>query len=853
MLQMKVELYKHNQKIYDQVVDYLNSNTDKPYKRVGIVQDTGLGKTYIVMKLIEEYFIGLNVLYVAPTNALLHNISKYDEWKNDDRITMATYSSLNKIDDLYDVIILDEFHRAGAKVWNEYVIDKINNIAITIGLTATPIRYLDNRKDMRYLFDKVIEGLTLEDAVEQGIVKPFEKYVTSYFMNILNEKDKEMINEISKTPKGKIIEENMSIEKIIKNNCHDYSKRKWIIFFSRIKDMNKFDNNICNWFDINKDQIVQVSSKQSTDKNNIFLDEFKNNDYIRVIKCCNMFNEGIHISGVTGIVFLRKTISPIVYKQQLGRIVNVGEELNPIVFDLVGNIHSVSDTLNGKYNNISIENKDYENHYYVSDMIKKIFLNVYDYTIEVDKVLTSMYPRQYLWTKEEDDIILSSNSNGEAFDKLLKLGYNRTKNAISHRKRDLTGIGYIIHNKWSKEEDDIILSSNSNGEAFDKLLKLGYSRTNAAIGARKYNLTGRRYSVCNRWSKEEDDIILSSNSSEEAFGKLSELGYSRSNDAIGYRKHRLTGKGYSVSNEWTKEEDDIILSSNSTNEAFDKLSKLGYNRTKSAIDYRKRRLTGRGYSIPKKWTKEEDDIILSSNSTNEAFDKLSKMGYSRSNHAIGTRKHRLTGRRYNTYNKWSKEEDDIILSSNSTNEAFDKLSKMGYSRSNDDIAYRKRRLTGRGYSIPKKWTKEEDDIILSSNSISEAFDKLSELGHDRTKNAISTRKYKLTGTGYAMYCTWSKEEDDIILSSNSTNEAFDKLSKMGYFRTNGAIGARKYNLTGIGYIIHNKWSKEEDDIILSSNSTSEAFDKLSKMGYFRTNNAIIQRRSLLNKSNVKNN
>ena len=68
---------------------------------------------------------------------------------------------------------------------------------------------------------------------------------------------------------------------------------------------------------------------------------------------------------------------------------------------------------------------------------------------------------------------------------------------------------------------------------------------------------------------------------------------------------------------------------------------------------------------------------------------------------------------------------------------------------------------------------------------------MSKLGHDRTKNAISARKYKLTGTGYAMYCTWSKEEDDIILSSNSTNEAFDKLSKMGYFRTNNAINQRR--------------------------------------------------------------
>ena len=343
------------------------------------------------MKLIEEYFIGLNVLYVAPTNALLHNISKYDEWENDDRITMTTYSSLNKIYDSYDVIILDEFHRAGAKVWNEYVVGKINNIPITIALTATPtISHLYNRKDMRYLFDKVIEGLTLEDAVEQGVVKPFEKYVTSYFINILNEKDKERINEISKTPKGKIIEENMSIEKIIKNNCHDYSKRKWIIFFSRVDDMNKFDDNICDWFDINKDQIVQISFKQNTDENNIFLDEFRNNDHIRVIKCCNMFNEGIHISGVTGIVFLRKTISPIIYKQQLGRVVNVGEETNPIVFDLVGNIHSVSDTLNGKYNDTFIKNENHKSRHNITNIIKRIFLNVYDYTIDVDNILNTI-------------------------------------------------------------------------------------------------------------------------------------------------------------------------------------------------------------------------------------------------------------------------------------------------------------------------------------------------------------------------------------------------------------------------------------------------------------------------------
>ena len=690
MLQMKVELYKHNQKIYDQVVDYFNSNIDKPYKRVGIVQDTGLGKTYIVMKLIEEYFIGLNVLYVAPTNALLHNISRYDEWKDDDRITMTTYSSLNKIDGSYDVIILDEFHRAGAKVWNEYVVDKINNIPITIGLTATPIRYLDNRKDMRYLFDKVIEGLTLEDAVEQSIVKPFEKYVTSYFMNILNEKDKERINEISKTPKGKIVEENMSIEKIIKNNCHDYSKRKWIIFFSRINDMNKFDNNICNWFDINKDQIVQVSSKQSIDKNNMFLDEFRNNDHIRVIKCCNMFNEGIHISEVTGIVFLRKTISPIVYKQQLGRVVNVGEEINPIVFDLVGNIHNVSDTLNGKYDDISIENKNYENHYRVSDMIKKIFLNISDYTIDVDSVLSTIYPRQRMWTKKEDNIVLTSNSIKEAFDRLKELGYNRTEVSIKSRRRALTGKGFsgTTQNCWTKEEDDIVISSSSPKEAFDRLKELGYNRSTINISIRKSTLTGESYNIYTKWCKEEDDIVLSSSSPKEAFDRLKESGYNRSKSAICYRKTILTGAAYNIYVSWTKEEDDIIISSSSSEEAFDRLKELGYNRSRRSVKNRKVELTGPSDKSPK-WSKEEEDIILSAISYKDAFNKLKESGYNRTRDAIKYKKDALTGGGYNTRILWTKEEDDILVSSSSSEEAFNKLKKLGYDRTKSAICQRR--------------------------------------------------------------------------------------------------------------------------------------------------------------------
>ena len=744
-------LYEHNEEIYNEITYYLNSNSNKKYKRVGIIQDTGLGKTYVSIKLIHDYFTNSKVLYVAPTNALLHNISLYDYWENNDRITMTTYSNLKNIDNAYDVIILDEFHRAGAKVWNKYVMEKINAIPITIGLTATPIRYLDNRKDMRYLFDKIIQGLTLEDAVERGIVKPFEKYVTSYFLNILNEKDKDKINKIRKTlGVGKVIERNMSIENIIKQNDPNYSKRKWIIFFSRIDDMEKFDNNICNWFDIDKSQIVQISSRQNSNKNNAILDKFKKDPNIRVMKCCNMFNEGIHIDNVTGVIFLRKTISPIVYKQQLGRVVNIGEKNNPIVFDLVGNIHSVSNTLNEKCNVYNIKNKCYKNHSYINGIIKKIFLNVYDYTIEVDDVLSSIYSSHIKWSKEEDEIVMSAKSCDDAYDKLKKLGYDRTKCAIFTRKNRLTDV-HVRRIRWSKEEDDIMMSAKSCDDAYDKLKRQGYDRTKPAISARKHKLTGNGYTVSHiKWSKEEDEIVMSAKSQSDAYDKLKKFGYDRTKPAIYARKYKLTGNGYTVSHiKWSKEEDEIVMSTKSYDDAYDKLKKLGYDRTKHAIGMRKCKLTGNMYNAPCiRWSKEEDDIVMSAKSQSDAYDKLKRQGYDRTKPAISARKHKLTGNGYTVLRtKWSKEEDDIVMSAKSYDDACDKLKKLGYDRTKHAIGMRKCKLTGNMYNAPCiRWSKEEDDIVMSAKSQSDAYDKLKKLGYDRTKHAIGMRKCKLTNS-----------------------------------------------------------------------------------------------------------
>lgn len=83
-----------------------------------------------------------------------------------------------------DYIILDEFHRCGAREWGRAV-DYLLNIhpqVKLLGLSATNIRYLDNNRNMaEELFDGCIASeMTLGEAIVRGIL-PAPQCVTTIF------------------------------------------------------------------------------------------------------------------------------------------------------------------------------------------------------------------------------------------------------------------------------------------------------------------------------------------------------------------------------------------------------------------------------------------------------------------------------------------------------------------------------------------------------------------------------------------------------------------------------------------------------------------------------------------------
>ena len=83
--------------------------------------------------------------------------------------------------------------------------------------------------------------------------------------------------------------------------------------------------------------VFSDASGEYTEKRNVAIQKLKNGE-IRVIFSVDMFNEGVDITSVDMVMFLRPTESPIVFLQQLGRGLRKcrGKEFLTVL-DFIGN------------------------------------------------------------------------------------------------------------------------------------------------------------------------------------------------------------------------------------------------------------------------------------------------------------------------------------------------------------------------------------------------------------------------------------------------------------------------------------------------------------------------------------
>ena len=306
---------------------------------------TGVGKTYLAAFDSKDYE---RVLFVAHKEEILKqaaqsfkNVRNSDDYGffdgeskcTDKSMNFASVATLGRSEylnnkyfasDYFNYIVIDEFHHA---VNDQY--QRIVNYfkpQFLLGLTATPER-MDGRNIYEICDYNVPYEISLKEAINKGMLVPFHYYGS--FDDIVRGRYDE--KELNETYIGNV----HRYELIYKYYCK-YGSRQALGFCCSKEHAREMAREFSSR-GIPSVAVFSDASGEYTEKRNVAIQKLKNGE-IRAIFSVDMFNEGVDITSVDMVMFLRPTESPIVFLQQLGRGLRKcrGKEFLTVL-DFIGN------------------------------------------------------------------------------------------------------------------------------------------------------------------------------------------------------------------------------------------------------------------------------------------------------------------------------------------------------------------------------------------------------------------------------------------------------------------------------------------------------------------------------------
>lgn len=321
-------------------------------KRALISAATGVGKTYLAAFDSKEYE---RVLFVAHREEILNqaaisfknvrNSDDYGFFNGNDKCTdkaviFASVSTLGRLEylneeyfapDYFSYLVIDEFHHAVNEQYKRIV--EYFKPQFLLGLTATPER-MDGRNIFEICDYNVPYEISLKEAINKGMLVPFHYY------GIYDDTDYVGLHVV----RGKYDEKELNERYIGNVHRHDliykyyskYSSKRALGFCCSRAHAEEMAKEFCKRgipsVAVYSNAIGEFSEERST-----AIEKLKKGE-IKVIFSVDMFNEGVDITSVDMVLFLRPTESPIVFLQQLGRGLRKSkgkEYLN--VLDFIGN------------------------------------------------------------------------------------------------------------------------------------------------------------------------------------------------------------------------------------------------------------------------------------------------------------------------------------------------------------------------------------------------------------------------------------------------------------------------------------------------------------------------------------
>ena len=321
-------------------------------KRALVQAATGVGKTYLAAFDSKSYE---RVLFVAHREEILkqaaasfrnvRNSEDYgfftgEEKSTDKSVIFASVATLGRSEylsekyfapDYFQYLVIDEFHHAVNEQYQRIV--KYFKPQFLLGLTATPER-MDGRNIYEICDYNVPYEISLKDAINKGMLVPFHYYGiyddTDYSgLHLIRGRYDE--KELNETYIGNVHRHDL----IYKYYCK-YGSKKALGFCCSRAHAEEMAKEFCER-GIPSVAVYSNTNGTYSEERGKAIEKLKSGE-IRVIFSVDMFNEGVDITSVDMVMFLRPTESPIVFLQQLGRGLrrSKGKEyLN--VLDFIGN------------------------------------------------------------------------------------------------------------------------------------------------------------------------------------------------------------------------------------------------------------------------------------------------------------------------------------------------------------------------------------------------------------------------------------------------------------------------------------------------------------------------------------
>ncbi len=394
-------LKQHNQGVYKKIIKGFSqgkkvlfeqaTGTGKSYLAIKFLIDHAQGKRVLFVSpanVIDGYFIDtLLKTLLNYTDEKLDSLTKQRKLKiikqelNIDFETSLYQGLKTKAENQYDIIIFDEAHRMGAPTWGKSVESLMQNNpdAACLGMSATLERNdgVDVKKYFNYR--EPVSRYSLADALIDGILPnpnytlakvdfgDDEKFIDSSIAdfneklkNATGDERKEILLFLDQLKKAKrTIADSDDIPTIIKKKFDKPGllTGKYIIFCpagkyeeedgESIHRMKSIMQQAEDWFKkvagVKKIKKYSVYSKLGNKLNHKIIKAFEkdHSKSLKLLYAINMLNEGLHVDGIDGIIMVRGTSSRIIYLEQLGRVLSVGQKQKPLVLDLVANLNYV--------------------------------------------------------------------------------------------------------------------------------------------------------------------------------------------------------------------------------------------------------------------------------------------------------------------------------------------------------------------------------------------------------------------------------------------------------------------------------------------------------------------------------